>query len=58
MSILRMIDKPDEMPVQSEYLSLACGLTREEAEAEIEQLEEAGIVEYRKRNHTYDSKII
>lgn len=56
ISILRMIDKPDEMPVQSEYLSLACGLTREEAEAEIEQLEEAGIVEYRKRNHTYDFK--
>lgn len=56
MSVLRMIDKPDEMPVQAEYVSLACGFSREEAEKAIARLEESGVIEYRKRNNTYDFK--
>lgn len=56
LAVIKMINKPDEIPAMAEYIRLALGMSRGDFEISIRILEETNVITYKKKTHTYEFK--
>ena len=56
MAIIKMVNRPDDLPASDKVIRLACGLSEENFKKTLEGLKDKSLVEYKAYNNAYEFK--